>query len=187
MHDTIKNEVDTIRSTVKPFHSVPQLSIIPLTMFTHNAMIMSPHTTPTLYSLSKNKSVCNMFINILAPNSSTPWHKDWDCVTNSCLRIQYGISVPCNCGVQFDKNTYHHASKQSHMLDVSQSHMTFNYSGEERVLLLIDILRSEIVTGSGLQCPGNTIANLLSYFDNDSSSKISNVFDHHYTSNALSS
>jgi ornithine lipid ester-linked acyl 2-hydroxylase len=80
-------------------------------------------------------------------------HKGWGETSNFVIRNHLGIVVPENCGLWVEGEKQFHKEKEWISFDDSKTHLAFNTSDSDRIVLIIDTVRpSFIKIGSAPNC-----------------------------------
>jgi aspartyl/asparaginyl beta-hydroxylase (cupin superfamily) len=77
----------------------------------------------------------------LGPQSKIAPHKGWAILANHVLRCHLGVIVPEKCGVWVEGEMRQQFAGDWLVFDDSQYHSGFNFSDQQRIVLLIDIER----------------------------------------------
>ncbi|CAM9774253.1 unnamed protein product [Hapterophycus canaliculatus] len=79
----------------------------------------------------------------LGGGSRISGHRGWADLANHVLRCHLPLKVPSDgpCGLWVNEEVQHHAEGEIIVFDDSKLHKAFNESSEERLVLIIDILR----------------------------------------------
>jgi hypothetical protein len=100
----------------------------------------------------------------LAKNARLDKHYGYNPSSNYILRNHLGLKVPQNCGMWVDNEIRMHVEGEWLTFDDSKLHTAFNNSGDDRYILLIDLLRPDfIMTGNSLRDENNN-DNLIEEF-----------------------
>ena len=80
----------------------------------------------------------------LGPHTELGVHVGWSDLSNYILRTHLGLIVPGNgtqCGMRVEGENRYHAEGELIIFDDSLQHMAFNETEEERVVLIVDVVR----------------------------------------------
>lgn len=80
----------------------------------------------------------------LGPSMELGQHMGWADLSNYILRTHLGLIVPGNgkqCGTRVEGEARYHAEGELIIFDDSLLHMAFNETKEERVVLIVDVVR----------------------------------------------
>lgn len=96
-----------------------------------------PHTAAVL---SRIPNLVTAFFSILAPGKHVPRHRG---VYKGVVRAHLGLKVPDpeRCRMEIDGTTVHWREGRAFLFDDTYQHEVWNDSDEERVVLLLDVLR----------------------------------------------
>ena len=104
----------------------------------------------------------------LGPQTKLEPHCGWGPLANHVLRCHYGLKVPNDCGIWVEGEYAIQEPGEILVFDDSKWHIGFNFSDQERVVLLIDIERpSWAAPGSSKQEVTSELSELLQYFSVD--------------------
>lgn len=118
-----------------------KLDVIPIYFYGKWSRIAKTYF-PKLYCLFepiKDKVTINF--SCLKPQSHLPPHQGWGELANHILRCHFGIKVPINCGCICNHYVVMHQTGKWLVFDDSKMHSSFNYSDEERYILIVDMKR----------------------------------------------
>ena len=96
--------------------------------------IISKLNNLTLFSFSK-----------LCSNTILNPHQGWGKTSNINLRNQFGLIIPEKCGLWVEGEIYNHINNKWITFDDSKYHSAFNNSNEDRIVIIIDMLRPNYV------------------------------------------
>jgi aspartyl/asparaginyl beta-hydroxylase (cupin superfamily) len=119
-----------------------QLSVIPLYFFgkwSSKGMELFPNTSKIIKNISNIKTVA---ISKLKPQSQIQPHIGWGDLANGILRCHYGLIVPPNNGCVCDNWVVLHKNREWLVFDDSRMHSSFNFSDEDRIIIIVDMERS---------------------------------------------
>lgn len=122
-----------------PASDVSKRKFIPLTCS------FVPHTTKLLKSLGP--LLRTALFSRLEPRTTLGAHTGWSDLANHILRVHIPLSVPAGndnaglCGTWVDGCVETHTDGRIISFDDSKTHRAFNYTEEERVVLIVDIAR----------------------------------------------
>jgi len=91
--------------------------------------------------LSKIPDVWTALYSRLGPQSKIHPHQGWGLLANHILRCHYGLQVPDECGIWVAGEYLMQQQGEILVFDDSKPHLGFNFSDQERTVLLIDIKR----------------------------------------------
>lgn len=107
----------------------------------------TPHTTALLKSIGP--ALRTALFSRLDPRTRLGDHSGWADLANHVLRVHIPIQIPTGeyndglCGTWVDGCVETHSNDRIICFDDSKLHRAFNYSDEERVVLIIDLARPE--------------------------------------------
>ena len=122
-----------------------QLSVIPLYFFgkwSSKGMHLFPNTSKIIKNIPKIKTVA---ISKLKPQSQIQPHIGWGDLANGILRCHYGLIVPPNNGCVCDNWVVLHKNREWLVFDDSRMHSSFNFSDEDRIIIIIDMERPSFI------------------------------------------
>ena len=126
-----------------------QLSVVPLYFFgkwSSKGQQLCPKTCEIIKNI---KDIRTVAFSRLKPQSQIQPHIGWGDLANSILRCHYGLIVPENCGCVCDNWVVLHKNNEWLVFDDSKMHSSFNYSNEDRIILIVDMERpKEIPKGT---------------------------------------
>jgi len=111
---------------------------------------------PTTAAILDSPQVVNAGFSALAAGAKILPHIGY---TDTVIRVHLGIVVPEECGIRVGPETRHWEEGKVLAFDDTTEHEAWNLSGEERVVLLVDLLRP----GVELEIPQDALAALDSY------------------------
>jgi ornithine lipid ester-linked acyl 2-hydroxylase len=100
------------------------------------------------------KSIPNLKVALLSklgPKSKLESHKGWGQYSNNIVRCHFGLKVPKSCFMAVKQNDHSNYQKQYHqekkwlVFDDAKEHYACNNSDEERVILIIDLVRPNFI------------------------------------------
>jgi beta-hydroxylase len=120
-----------------------QLSVIPLYFFgkwSTKGIALFPNTSKIIKNIPKIKTVA---ISKLKANSQIQPHIGWGDLANEILRCHYGLIVPHDNGCVCDNWVVLHKNGEWLVFDDSKMHSSYNFSNEDRIIIIIDMERPE--------------------------------------------
>ncbi|KAL9181232.1 hypothetical protein ACHAXT_010037 [Thalassiosira profunda] len=114
-------------------------------MFIHKTCAFVPETTRLLHTLGP--TLRTALFSRLDPRASLGAHTGWSDLANHVLRVHVPLIVPRGkgseglCGTWVDGCVETHDEGRVVCFDDSKVHRAFNFSDEERIVLIIDLLR----------------------------------------------
>lgn len=141
--EAIKSEYDSIRNRAtkwpEPIHN-GQWSVIGLSF--NGKGLSTQSDAPVTTRLCKEvPGILTFGFSIMKPGCIIRPHRGY---TNEVLRIHLGIYVNDRAAIRVDGITRKWEAGRLLMFDDTQIHSAWNQGGEERVILLLDVKRSEI-------------------------------------------
>jgi len=137
-----------------PAHDVSKRQFIPLTCG------FVPETTKLLKSLGPYLRTA--LFSRLEPRTTLGAHTGWSDLANHVLRVHIPLKIPTGngkdglCGTWVDGCVETHCHGRIICFDDSKVHRAFNYSGEDRIVLIIDLARPENDCPLGTATGGHT-------------------------------
>jgi len=126
-----------------------QLSVIPLYFFGKWSSKGKELFPTTSLIIEKIPNIRTVAISKLKANSQIQPHIGWGDLANSILRCHYGIDVPENCGCVCDNFVVLHKTGEWLVFDDAKMHSSYNYSKEDRIIIIIDMERpSHVAKGT---------------------------------------
>jgi len=128
--------------TVFPFlHTFPALDTSKSTWL-QSTTIHCPNTTSLLRQVPNIRTA---LFSRLGPGTNLSCHTGWADLANYVLRCHVCLKVPAGqqCGLYVNGEVRHHEQGQILVFDDSKRHKAFNESSEERIVLIVDLLRPE--------------------------------------------
>lgn len=107
-----------------------------------------PHTAAVLRQIPDIRTA---LFSRLGPNTRVASHRGWADLANHVLRTHCCLHIPAGdaCGLIVDEEERRHDQGNILVFDDSKYHRAYNRTGEDRVVLIVDILRpSHIPLGS---------------------------------------
>ena len=92
---------------------------------------------------AKNSSPVKLII--IWPYVTLGAHKGWEALANHVLRCHIPITYHPNneCGLWVDGCLQYHSHNEIQIFDDSKIHRAFNYSNDERIVLIFDLIRPD--------------------------------------------
>lgn len=119
----------------------------------------------TLHLLDQIPGVRTALYSRLGPQTKLEPHCGWGPLANHVLRCHYGLKVPEDCGIWVEGEYAIQKPGEILVFDDSKWHIGFNFSDQERVVLLIDIERPTwVAPGTSKQEVTSELSELLQYF-----------------------
>jgi len=143
-YDSIYKEfIDVKRKDPELWHNWidNKLSVIPIYFYGKWSKLAKTYF-PKLYSICEplqDKVTINF--SCLKANSQIPPHQGWGELANHVLRCHFGLKVPINCGCVCNHYVVMHETGKWLVFDDAKMHSSFNYSEEDRYILIIDMKR----------------------------------------------
>ena len=143
-HDIILKELEEVKLKDPKLWHVwieNQLSVIPLYFFgkwSSKGKELFPKTSEIIKTIKRIKTVA---FSRLKANSQIQPHIGWGDLANEILRCHYGLQVPEKCGCVCDNWVVLHQNNEWLVFDDSKMHSSYNYSNEDRIIIIIDMER----------------------------------------------
>jgi aspartyl/asparaginyl beta-hydroxylase (cupin superfamily) len=137
-----------------PASDVSKRKFIPLTTG------FVPKTTELLQSLGP--VLRTALFSRLEPRTTLGAHTGWSDLANHVLRVHIPLSVPADrghdglCGTWVDGCVETHRNGRIISFDDSKTHRAFNYSDEDRIVLILDLARPDEGFPMGTSTGGHT-------------------------------
>ena len=130
-----------------------------------------PKTTNILKQIP---GILSVSFSRLKPNTQLTPHQDWEKTSNNVLRCHYGLIVPQNCGSIIENWIEFIENNKWLVLDITKNHTSFNYSNEDRYIIIVDMKRpNDLLPGtSNIKTDKNVANEILKFFTIEQSTEI---------------
>ena len=119
----------------------------------------------TIKVLDRIPGVRTALYSRLGPQTKLEPHCGWGPLANHVLRCHYGLRVPPDCGIWVEGEYAIQQPGEILVFDDSKWHIGFNFSEQERIVLLLDIERPPwVAPGTSEQEVTSELSELLQYF-----------------------
>ncbi len=116
------------------------------------------------------KSIPNLKLAILSrlgAKTKLNEHCGWANHANNVLRCHFGFEIPDGCYLSVNKEIRKYKQDKWIIFDDSRPHFSHNQSGNDRIVLLLDIARPKnVVQGNAVKGDSNELVELIKFFTN---------------------
>jgi hypothetical protein len=139
--------------TVLPFlYTFPAIDASKMT-WVDSCTRLFPRTTALLRHVPNIRTA---LFSRLRPKTQLTGHTGWEDLANDVLRVHIPVVIPDRksgiCGLSCNGDVQHHCPHSIMVFDDSKFHYAFNFSNEDRIVLIIDVLRPPGMPRGRLAC-----------------------------------